>query len=211
MVGSNRVRFHRVPGVPQCNRQLRSVNVFGHGSLHGTRGLGPAFHTVHGCLTTGTMNVAHSRMFTSRLVGLVFYGVCSRHFAGPSSAMGFHTNMGRDSRSVQGHVLNLFRRIGHRCDSMVRVSSSVRLSSESVGCVINRLRLCDLGSDSHSTINSTFRVFVNPSLGNTRKRFFAPHGIMGVIVHVISPSVGRHVLSPTYNDNNFLIRSLHCI
>lgn len=104
-------------------------------------------------------------------------------------------------------VGNVFRSLGRddMFGSMFSNGRRVVLSSENLTCITDRLTGCSFLSTAMSMGNATCRAVMDGALGRRTNRFFAPEGVVGYVIRVLSPSRGYHILSPTYNSNKFLI------
>lgn len=111
-------------------------------------------------------------------------------------------------KEVLSKITKLFDLVCNRFPEVFFEFDQIKLDSESVKYIVNRLQDISLLESSRDPVGDAFEIFINSTLRGAEGQFFTPRNAIDLLVGICAPKQDDKILDPACGSGSFLVSAL---
>jgi type I restriction enzyme M protein len=201
--------YHELPNIPRYGQRIEDIGLFKRKDLVAPSNLKAIFRDLRNHLAGITTGITRDEALAQEIINLLFCKILDEQETAPEDTVTFRAGVDEDARDVKKRVLGLFEKVMTAVyDDVFSKTDTITLDAESIRYVVGELQNYCVMEANRDAIGDAFEVFIGPALRGAEGQFFTPRNVVKMMVDILDPKPGEHVIDPACGSGGFLITAL---
>jgi type I restriction enzyme M protein len=201
--------YYELPNIPRYRQRVEDIGLFKRKDLVAPSNLKAVFRDLRNHLAGATTGITRDEALAQEIINLLFCKILDEQETAPEDTVTFRAGIDEEAKDVKKRVLDLFERVKTVAfDEVFNKTDTISLDPESVRYVVGELQNYCVMEANRDAIGDAFEVFIGPALRGTEGQFFTPRNVVKMMVEILDPKPGEHIIDPACGSGGFLITAL---
>ena len=201
--------YQDLPNIPRYGQRVEDIGLFKRKDLVPPSNLKAVFRDVRNHLAGITTGITRDEALAQEIINLLFCKILDEQETAPDDMVTFRAGVDENPKDIKQRILGLFEKVKTTVyDDVFADTDTITLDAESVQYVVGELQnYCVMDAD-RDAIGDAFEVFIGPALRGAEGQFFTPRNVVKMMVEILDPKPGEHIIDPACGSGGFLITAL---
>lgn len=200
--------YQEIPNLPRQGQRVEDVGQFSRRDLRRPSNLKAVFRDIRNHLAGNTTGITRDEALAQEIINLLFCKIYDEINTGRDDIVTFRMGVGESHGDVRKRINALFDQVKKEYADVFSSRDIISLDAASIGYVVGELQPYTITESDRDAVGEAFEVFIGPALRGAEGQFFTPRNVVQMMVDLLGPSPGEHLLDPACGSGGFLITSL---
>jgi type I restriction enzyme M protein len=203
------IEWKPLPNIPRKGQRVEDIGLYKRKDLKKPSNLKAVFRDIRNHLAGMTTGITRDEALAQEIIAILFCKILDEQETPPDAVVRFRAGTGENVESVKERIFNLFDQVKTATYyDVFSKDETLKLDAESLFYVVGELQNYCVTDADRDAVGDAFEVFIGPALRGSEGQFFTPRNVIRMMVDIIDPQPGEHIIDPACGSGGFLIAAL---